>query len=78
MVKWSPTSLAPLAVVRHSLGQAGEIDSETAAIAFEYNLPPEDFEPAVLACLPPTPWVIPDEARAARRSLQVSIFTWKP
>lgn len=57
------------------MGQAGEIDSETACIAFEYDLPPDDFKIEVLNCLPPTPWIIPDEERAVRRPLQVMWWT---
>eukprot|EP00959_Pyramimonas_sp_CCMP1952_P404287 8471681-Pyramimonas_sp.AAC.1 len=59
--------------------KAGEIDAETAAIAFEYGLPPDDFGEEVLKCLPPTPWSIPEEERRRRRGLQsVRIFSIDP
>jgi len=77
--RWEVNSWLPFAVVRASMGQAGEIDSETACIAFEYDLPPDDFKIEVLNCLPPTPWIIPDEERAVRRPLQSErIFSIDP
>jgi DIS3-like exonuclease 2 len=65
LVKWEATSMAPLARLDRVLGQAGEIDAESEAIAFEFSLPPDDFEPEVLACLPPTPWSIPQVCSTA-------------
>jgi exoribonuclease R len=77
LVKWEPTSMAPLARLDRVLGQAGEINAESEAIAFEFSLPPDDFEPEVLACLPPTPWAIPQVRLQAKafRFCGVSIVT---
>ncbi|KAK3278490.1 hypothetical protein CYMTET_13581 [Cymbomonas tetramitiformis] len=67
---WKASSMVPFVTVRSTLGQAGEIDSETAALVFEHSLPPDDFDDEVLQCLPPTPWIIPEEQRSQRRALQ--------
>lgn len=76
---WKAQHYQPLAVVRQSLGQAGEIETETAAIMFMYKIHGPDFPPEALECLPPTPWGIPPDELARRRDLRGErIFTIDP
>jgi len=73
--KWSTSYVWPHCQLRESLGMAGELETETAALVAENNiLAVEDFTDAALACLPAVPpkesgltWEVPDAERAARR-----------
>eukprot|EP00850_Spirogloea_muscicola_P005504 SM000025S08399 [mRNA] locus=s25:572247:577087:- [translate_table: standard] len=76
---WSRSSSIPQAVVKHALGQAGEIEAESAAIVYQHKIHGVDFPPAVLACLPPKAWHISDEEVAMRKDLRhLRIFTIDP
>ncbi|KAL4856961.1 DIS3-like exonuclease 2 [Chlorella vulgaris] len=68
---WEAGYPFPLAQVRSSLGQAGDLASETAALlSMEQVVDDDQFSPEVLACLPPTPWTISDEEVGRRRDFR--------
>ncbi|KAI3425159.1 hypothetical protein D9Q98_008930 [Chlorella vulgaris] len=68
---WDAGYPFPLAQVRSSLGQAGDLASETAALlSMEQVVDDDQFSPEVLACLPPTPWSISDEEVGRRRDFR--------
>ena len=77
VTRWPTTHVWPTCALRESLGQAGELETEAAALVAEYGvLGADDFSPDALACLPPlsdargadgTRWSIPPDERAARR-----------
>eukprot|EP00850_Spirogloea_muscicola_P014999 SM000111S18822 [mRNA] locus=s111:296390:301205:- [translate_table: standard] len=76
---WSRFSSIPQAVVKHALGQAGEIEAESAAIVYQHKIHSVDFPSAVLACLPPKAWHISNEEVARRKDLRhLRIFTIDP
>lgn len=76
---WRPESYLPLAVVKHSLGQGGEIEAQTAAILFEHAIHSADFPSETLACLPKGPWKIPIEEFKVRRDMRnFRIFSIDP
>lgn len=76
---WRPESFLPLAVVRQSLGQGGQIEAQTAAILIEHAIHSADFHPDSLACLPKVPWKIPPEEFKKRRDLRkLCIFSIDP
>lgn len=65
--------------IMRSLGEAGEIMPETEAIFTEYEIDYGPFPDEALACLPETPWVIPEEALANRRDFRDEcVFTIDP
>lgn len=67
---WPADSPLPIAELRCSLGQSGELESETAAILEMEGVRSEEFEGAVLACLPKTPWRIGAEDEKGRRDFR--------
>ncbi|GLI69509.1 hypothetical protein VaNZ11_014144 [Volvox africanus] len=67
---WNPNSLHPVATLRASLGQAGEIESETAAILEAEAIRSGEFESDVLACLPPLPWRISEQDLVGRKDFR--------
>ncbi|KAG2498028.1 hypothetical protein HYH03_003789 [Edaphochlamys debaryana] len=79
VVEWSSSHCFPAVALRGSLGQAGEIESETAALLEAEDVRHGEFAPEVLACLPPTPWAIGEEERAKRRDFRsVRVFSIDP
>eukprot|EP00198_Chlamydomonas_reinhardtii_P003968 XP_001693304.1 3'-5' exoribonuclease [Chlamydomonas reinhardtii] len=79
IAEWSSSHTQPAVTLRASLGQAGEIESETAALLEMEGIRSGDFEPDVLACLPPTPWRITEQDIAARRDYRSTrIFSIDP
>ncbi|GAB4816026.1 hypothetical protein N2152v2_003072 [Parachlorella kessleri] len=71
VVGWEPNHMFPLAQVRESLGQAGELASETKALLEAEQVKDDDqFTPEVLACLPPTPWAISEDELERRRDFR--------
>ncbi|KAG2422037.1 hypothetical protein HXX76_016317 [Chlamydomonas incerta] len=79
IAEWSSSHNQPAVTLRASLGQAGEIESETAALLEMEGIRSADFEPDVLACLPPTPWRITEQDIAARRDFRSTrIFSIDP
>eukprot|EP00897_Mesotaenium_endlicherianum_P001015 jgi/Mesen1/10914/ME000095S10256 len=76
---WHAGSALPHAIVKQSMGQAGEIETETAAIVMQHNIHGLEFPPAALACLPVTPWEIPAGELQARWDLRrARVFTIDP
>jgi DIS3-like exonuclease 2 len=77
---WEAQFPFPLAQVRSSLGQAGDLATETAALLSMEQVQDDDqFTPEVLACLPPTPWSISAEELAKRRDFrQHRVFSIDP
>ncbi|KAG2425885.1 hypothetical protein HYH02_014948 [Chlamydomonas schloesseri] len=79
IAEWSSSHHQPAVTLRASLGQAGEIESETAALLEMEGIRSGDFEPDVLACLPPTPWRITEADIASRRDFRSTrIFSIDP
>lgn len=76
---WECDSPHPTAMVRQSLGQAGEIESGTAVILEAEGIRSEPFGADVLACLPKLPWRMSEPDIAARRDYRATrIFSIDP
>ncbi|XP_057822928.2 DIS3-like exonuclease 2 isoform X2 [Cryptomeria japonica] len=76
---WRADCFLPQAVVKHSLGQSGEIEAQTAAILFEHAIHSANFPPDSLSCLPKVPWKIPTQEFQVRRDLRnLCIFSIDP
>eukprot|EP01018_Ginkgo_biloba_P005533 Gb_17335 [translate_table: standard] len=76
---WRTDSFLPLAIVKHSWGQGGEIEAQTAAILFEHAIHSADFPSEAVACLPKVPWKIPMSEFTTRRDLRsMCIFSIDP
>ncbi|MEW5299114.1 MAG: hypothetical protein WDW36_002160 [Sanguina aurantia] len=79
LVEWLASSSRPTVSLRHSLGQTGQIESETAAILEMEGIRNVEFSPAVLQCLPAVPWVISEEDMKGRRDFRdTRVFTIDP
>ncbi|KAL4419743.1 hypothetical protein ABPG75_006841, partial [Micractinium tetrahymenae] len=80
VASWEACFPFPQAQVRASIGQAGDLATETAALLSMEQVKDDDqFSPEVLACLPPTPWTICEEELAKRRDFrQTRIFSIDP
>eukprot|EP00192_Tetraselmis_astigmatica_P002303 CAMPEP_0117691284 /NCGR_PEP_ID=MMETSP0804-20121206/25625_1 /TAXON_ID=1074897 /ORGANISM="Tetraselmis astigmatica, Strain CCMP880" /LENGTH=998 /DNA_ID=CAMNT_0005504481 /DNA_START=114 /DNA_END=3110 /DNA_ORIENTATION=- len=79
VVEWTASNLYPLAQVRESIGQAGEIETETAAVLAAEGIVETGFSQDVIDCLPSSPWEVPKEELARRRDLRSTrIFTIDP
>ncbi|KAK9829114.1 hypothetical protein WJX72_003965 [[Myrmecia] bisecta] len=79
MTGWDANQMFPSAEVRASLGQAGDIETETKAILAMESVSEADFTEEVLGCLPTTPWSISNEELAKRKDLRGSrIFSIDP
>ncbi|KAL6768182.1 RNB1 [Auxenochlorella protothecoides x Auxenochlorella symbiontica] len=71
VLQWKDGMECPTAEVRGSLGQAGDLLSETAAcLASEGITQGDSFDSKVMACLPQTPWRIGEEECVGRRDLR--------
>jgi len=78
VVDWPVNSPSPVVELRASLGQAGEIESETAAILEMEGVRAEPFSPEVLACLP-RGWSISEEDVKERRDFRSArVFSIDP
>ena len=77
---WKQTSAFASGKLSKSLGEAGEIEPETAAILFDNNIDFSPFQDAALACLPKDlPWTVPEEEISKRKDLRNScIFSIDP
>ena len=57
-----------------SLGEAGEIEPETASVLTEYQIDDEEFPPEVLECLPKlgenNKWITPEDEIKRRRDFR--------
>ncbi|EFJ15652.1 hypothetical protein SELMODRAFT_445437 [Selaginella moellendorffii] len=77
--RWDCNSPYPLAIITHCLGQAGELEAQTAAILFEHAVHSAEFPPEAMACLPRVPWSIPEKELQRRRDLRSRrVFTIDP
>jgi exosome complex exonuclease DIS3/RRP44 len=66
---WPRTSRYPLGHYVRSIGAIGDAESETEALLLQYEIPHHPFSPAVLECLPPSPWSlqVEDQESLGRR-----------
>jgi DIS3-like exonuclease 2 len=69
VVGWQADSHFPVAVVKQSLGQGGELEAQQRAILLEHAISSGKFSPASLACLPELPWKIPVSEMKRRKNL---------
>jgi protein SSD1 len=77
--RWPITSLHPFGTLIEELGDIGDIEAETSAILKDCNFSTEDFGDAVVKCLPPMPWSIPEREIETRRDFRsFRIFTIDP
>ncbi len=77
--RWPITSLHPFGTLVEELGPIGDIEVETSALLKDCNFPTEEFGDAVVRCLPPIPWSIPDREYEVRRDMRSErVFTIDP
>ncbi|KAI8922348.1 hypothetical protein DFJ77DRAFT_495624 [Powellomyces hirtus] len=77
--KWPAKEQYPLGAVTGTLGQMGEISIESAALLVDAGVVWDEFSDEVLACLPATPWKIPEHEYAKRRDFREErIFSIDP
>ncbi|CAK1545869.1 unnamed protein product [Leptosia nina] len=67
---WPRNSRYPLGHFVRALGPIGDKDAENEVILLEHDVPHARFSEAVLACLPPDNWTIPDEEIKKRVDLR--------
>nr|DAD39572.1 TPA_asm: hypothetical protein HUJ06_013895 [Nelumbo nucifera] len=76
---WKEESILPQAHVMHILGRGGEIESNIAAILFQYTITSAEFSVESLSCLPKIPWEIPVKELERRKDLRnLCTFTIDP
>ncbi|KAJ1646041.1 hypothetical protein LPJ64_002419 [Coemansia asiatica] len=79
LLKWEICDPVPTACFVSDLGKRGPLDIETRLILEENGVCTEPFSPAVLRCLPQTPWRIPARELRRRTDLRrACIFTIDP
>jgi len=77
--RWPITSLHPFGTLVEELGPIGDIEVETSALLKDCNFPTEEFTDAVVRCLPPVPWTIPEREYEVRRDMRGErVFTIDP
>ncbi|XP_041971274.1 exosome complex exonuclease RRP44 [Aricia agestis] len=67
---WPRNSRYPLGHFVRSLGPIGDKNAENEVILLEHDVPHARFSEAVLACLPPDDWTIPEEEYKKRQDLR--------
>ncbi|XP_026737585.1 exosome complex exonuclease RRP44 [Trichoplusia ni] len=67
---WPRNSRYPLGHFVRALGPIGDKDAENEVILLEHDVPHARFSEAVLACLPPDDWTIPEEEIKKRVDLR--------
>ncbi|XP_045765418.1 exosome complex exonuclease RRP44 isoform X2 [Maniola jurtina] len=67
---WPRNSRYPLGHFVRSLGRIGDKNAENEVILLEHDVPHARFSEAVLACLPPNDWTIPEEEIKKRVDLR--------
>ncbi|CAK1598616.1 unnamed protein product [Parnassius mnemosyne] len=67
---WPRNSRYPLGHFVRSLGPIGDKNAENEVILLEHDIPHARFSEAVLACLPPDDWTIPEEEIKKRVDLR--------
>ncbi|OZJ05296.1 hypothetical protein BZG36_01948 [Bifiguratus adelaidae] len=76
---WPANVEYPLGQIKQEIGLIGDLKAETLGILAENNVDDSDFSPAVLQCLPQTPWRIPQQQYKIRRDFRAGrIFTIDP
>lgn len=63
--EWPVDSQNPIGHYVQSLGKIGDREAETAVLFLEHDINTAPFTAAVHACVPPLPWTVTDEDRAA-------------
>lgn len=63
---WAKTSRYPNGHYVSTIGNSGDINTESEVILLTHQIPHQSFPPAVIECLPPADYS-PDEAEIARR-----------
>ncbi|SGY19403.1 BQ5605_C014g07637 [Microbotryum silenes-dioicae] len=58
--RWPKSSLHPFGGLVEELGEIGDIEAETNALLKNCNFSNDDFSDAVVKCLPPIRWSIPE------------------
>lgn len=77
--RWPASSRHPFGRLGGPLGQVGELEVESKALLVDNDVRTEPFSDEVLACLPATPWIIPEEEIAKRWDLRSErIFSIDP
>jgi exoribonuclease R len=66
---WRTDSYFPVAVIKQTLGQGGELDAQQKAILHEHAISSGNFSTAALACLPKVPWKVPVSEMKRRKNL---------
>ena len=56
--EWDAHSHYPSGHYVRTLGPAGDVDAETAALIHEHDIETAPFSDAVMACVPPLPWAL--------------------
>ena len=56
--EWDSHSHFPSGHYVRTLGPAGDVDAETAALIHEYDIETSPFSDSVMACVPPLPWTL--------------------
>jgi DIS3-like exonuclease 2 len=73
---WRTDSYFPVAVIKQTLGQGGELDAQQKAILHEHAISSGNFSTGALACLPKVPWKIPvSEMKRRKNLLHLRIFS---
>ncbi|XP_050562222.1 exosome complex exonuclease RRP44 [Spodoptera frugiperda] len=67
---WPRNSRYPLGHFVRALGKIGDKNAENEVILLEHDVPHARFSEAVLACLPPNDWTIPEEEIKKRVDLR--------
>ncbi|KAG7307928.1 hypothetical protein JYU34_006544 [Plutella xylostella] len=67
---WPRNSRYPRGHFVRALGPIGDKNAENEVLLLEHDVPHARFSEAVLACLPPDDWTIPDEEIAKRQDLR--------
>ena len=67
---WPDTSVWPRGHYVRTLGKIGDRDVETEVVLLEHDIPQNEFSAAVMACLPPSQWVVTPENSGGRRDLR--------
>lgn len=67
---WPRYSKYPIGHCCRILGPIGDQKVESEAILIQHGISYEAFTPAVMKCLPPSPWTITDHDRLVRRDLR--------
>ncbi|KAI9594485.1 hypothetical protein BDF19DRAFT_466354 [Syncephalis fuscata] len=77
--RWSLTSMGPMGKIIEILGSAGKLDVETKVLLTNAQVRADPFSKRVMACLPSTPWLVPEAELNSRYDMRsFCIFTIDP